>query len=151
MSATNATVDLSIGDVIATSPRTLSAQRAEWYSIGHLAAALDERREPAANIHTDAEIAAAQGLPAPIADGMHQTNWVSSLLTSRFGRDYLESGELRTKFIRPLFIGRQVVVSLKVTGRQEVDNGVRYEFDVSCVDDQGVRTVEGYAALTVSA
>ena len=55
--------------------------------------------------NSDEEYARAQELPAVIADGMISTNWISGMLVEQFGMDYLERGELRTRFRRPVLLG----------------------------------------------
>jgi acyl dehydratase len=111
-----------------------------------------ERQELPKNIHTDAEYARAQGLPAAIADGMHSANWISALLSEVFGVDYIRSGSLRTKFIRPIYVGVSAVTPKAVVrDRTEAeDHSVRYHLDVSCVDDRGQVVVVGEATVAVS-
>ncbi|MGH6944413.1 MAG: MaoC family dehydratase, partial [Geminicoccaceae bacterium] len=100
------------------------------------------------NIHTDEQYAASQGLPAIIADGMITTNWCSSMLIGHFGMDYLERGELRTKFIKPIFLGATISVRGRVLSVERRDSGaVVYALDVWCEDENGVKVTVGDAKV----
>ena len=82
-----------------------AAQRIEWYDSAMLSAATNELRQVGVNIHTDEEFARSEGFPTANADGMIMTNWCSEMLLRAFGMDYLERGELRTKYIKPVNLG----------------------------------------------
>src|SRR5262245_17925733 len=103
-----------------------------------LSAATDELRQVGSNIHTDEEFARSEGFPTTNADGMIMTNWCSSMLVDSFGLHYLERGELRTKYIKPVYSG----VELHVRGRirelsRRPDGNVLYSIDVWCEDEKG--------------
>ena len=102
-----------VGAEIAGPVRLMTAERIEWYDSAMLSAGKGELSQVGVNIHTDEEYAKAQGLPAIIADGMIMTNWCSSMMVQHFGMDYLQHGELRTKFIKPVYLGQ----TLSVRGR----------------------------------
>ena len=100
--ATPAPRDLAVGAEITGPVRLMTAERIEWYDSAMLSAATGTLAQVGSNIHTDEDYARSQGLPAIIADGMIMTNWVSSMLVEHFGMAYVERGELRTKFIKPV-------------------------------------------------
>ena len=65
--------------------------------------------------------------------------------------DYLERGELRTKYIKPVELG----VELHVRGRiKEVapqkDGTTQYVIDVWCEDERGKKLVDGDARVRVA-
>ena len=97
--------EIVVGGELAGPNRYVSPERVRWYGDGMFTAAAGEQRATGVNIHTDEAFAKAQGLPTAIADGMMSTNWISSMLTVAFGAAYLERGELRTKYIRPVPVG----------------------------------------------
>ena len=107
--ATPAPRDLAVGAEITGPVRLMTAERIEWYDSAMLSAAKGALARVGSNIHTDEAYARSQGLPAIIADGMIMTNWVSSMLVEQFGLAYVERGELRTKFIKPVPLGMTVV------------------------------------------
>lgn len=129
---------------------TATAQRIEWYGSAMLTAATGTVRSVGANIHTDKDFARRQGLPDAIADGMICTNWLSSMLLEHFGHHYLERGELRAKFIKPIFAGMVVTMRGRVDSIEELGNGNRsFMLTVWCEDDEGVMRTEGNARVVV--
>ena len=76
---------------------------------GHQRAAPGRRRTSTPT----SEFARSEGFATANADGMIMTNWCSEMLLRAFGIDYLERGELRTKYIKPVNLG----VELHVRGR----------------------------------
>ncbi|MDR1186352.1 MAG: MaoC family dehydratase [Bifidobacteriaceae bacterium] len=140
----------SVGDVIAAPTRPITLRRAGWYSIALMTAAAGEMKPVQKNIHTSEEVAASQGLPGPIADGMHTTNWISKLLTQAFGHHYFERGSLRTKYIKITPIGEPLSCKLKVTAVEAVPTGIKYTMDVWSEDSQGVKLTVGDASVVVS-
>ncbi len=143
--------DLAVGSVIAGPVRVMTMERILWYEAGMRSAATGALTLPHSNIHTDEEYARSQGLPAPIADGMVSTNWISGMLVHQFGMDYLERGELRTKFIKPILLGAVVAVRGRVTAVEpQPGRGVRYMLEVWCEDEKGVKLTVGDARVDVA-
>ena len=138
-----------IGAEIAGPVRLMTAERIEWYDSAMLSAGKGELSQVGVNIHTDDEYAKAQGLPAIIADGMIMTNWCSSMMIQHFGIDYLEHGELRTKFIKPVYLGQTVHVRGRVLSADRSDGGVSYALDVWCEDENGIKVTDGDAKVEV--
>jgi 3-hydroxybutyryl-CoA dehydratase len=142
--------DLAVGSEIAGQERVMTAERIEWYDSAMLSAGNDRFTKVGVNIHTDDEFAKSQGLPAVIADGMITTNWCSSMLIEHFGMDYVERGELRTKFIKPVFRGQTVSVRGRVRSVDRLDGGgIVYALDVWCEVEDGVKVTDGEAKVEV--
>jgi acyl dehydratase len=138
------------GDEIAGPVRGITPQRIEWYDSAMLSAATDELRQVGSNIHTDHAFAQSQGFDQVNADGMIMTNWCSEMLVKAFGLHYLERGELRNKYIRPVHLG----VALRVRGRvtavtPQPEGGILYALDVWCEDQHGTKLVDGDARIEV--
>jgi len=95
----------NVGDELIGPVRPVTPQRIEWYDSAMLSAATNELRQVGSNIHTDEEFARSEGFLAANADGMIMTNWCSEMLIRAFGLHYLEGGELRTKYIKPVYLG----------------------------------------------
>jgi hypothetical protein len=139
---------LEVGTEIAGPVRVVTAERIEWYDSAMLSAASGELAQVGSNIHTDDAYAKSQGLPGVIADGMIMANWCSSMLVERFGMDYLERGELRTKFIKPVLLGATVFVRGRVLAVERGDDGGEvYRLDVWCEDENGTKVVDGDARI----
>ena len=139
------------GDELVGPVRTITPTRIEWYDSAMLSAATDELRQVGSNIHTDEEFARSEGFTAANADGMIMTNWCSEMLLRAFGMDYLERGELRTKYIKPVDLG----VWLHVRGRikealMQPGGSTLYSIDVWCEDEQGKKLVDGDARVDVA-
>jgi hypothetical protein len=150
---TAGSLTLAVDDTIHTEPRMMSREQMRWYcdALETVVAGTGEFIIAGPTIHSDDEFAAANGLPGIIADGMISTNWISALLFDNFGDAYLETGELQTKFIRPVFEDEYIEAHGKVTGVDETDTGTRYSLDVWCQTSTGELCTVGTAAVTVPA
>jgi hypothetical protein len=142
----------NVGDEIAGPVRAITPERIEWYDSGMLSAATNELRQVGSNIHTDVEFARSEGFVTANADGMIMTNWCQEMLLRAFGMDYLERGELRTKYIKPVNLG----VELHVRGRikdavKQANGNTLYTIDVWCEDEDGTKLTDGDAKVDVAA
>jgi len=141
---------LSVGSEIRGPIRIMTPERIEWYDSAMLSAAKGELTRVTVNIHTDEDYAKSEGLPAIIADGMISTNWCSEMMIEHFGLDYIERGELRTRFIKPTFLGVTVSVRGRVTAAEPQPGGaVVYKLDVWCEDETGLKLTVGDAKVEV--
>ena len=148
----SATAAFKVGDALAGPVRAITPQRIEWYDSAMLSSATNELRQVGSNIHTDEAFARSQGFATANADGMIMTNWCSEMLLRAFGVDYLERGELRTKYIKPVNLGVELHVKGRVTEAARLPNGhTRYAIDVWCEDGHGVKLVDGDAKVEVAA
>lgn len=119
-----------VGAEYSLGPRKMTRERMRWYCDALETTALGDGTFVVAEptIHSDDDFARNQGLPGIIADGMLSTNYLSSLMFDVFDMDYLTSGELDTKFIRPVYEDELVTARARVT---EVD-GDRVELELWC-------------------
>jgi len=141
----------NVGDELAGPVRAITAQRIEWYDSAMLSAATDELRQVGSNIHTDEDFARSEGFTTANADGMIMTNWCSQMLLDAFGMDYLERGELRTKYIKPVNLGVQLRVRGRIKDAVRQSNGnVLYTIDVWCEDENGTKLTDGDAKVDVA-
>lgn len=151
MTDTRTAESLVVGSELTWPVRVATLERIQWYEGGMRSAATGVYTLPHSNIHTDDEYAKSQGLPAPIADGMMSTNWISSMLVQYFGMGYIAHGELRTKFIKPILLGAVVFVRGRVSLVERLDNGaISYGLEVWCEDANGVKLTVGDARATVA-
>jgi hypothetical protein len=132
--------------------RTMTAERMRWYAdtleTVSTASAIPIIAEP--NIHTDDDLARANGLPARVADGMVSTNWIHSILAGTYGLNFLEGGSLRTRYVRPIFEDERIEVLIRVTAReQDPDGGEHLVADVQCVKGDGQVATGGVATVRV--
>jgi 3-hydroxybutyryl-CoA dehydratase len=144
--------EYAVGTELLGPVRVVTAERIEWYDSAMLSAAKGELAQVGDNIHTDDAFARNQGLPGTIADGMISTNWCSSMLIAHFGMAYVERGELRTKFIKPILIGATVLVKGRILSAEKRENGgTEYRLDVWCELEDGTKVVDGDARVVVPA
>lgn len=144
--------NFKVGDELLGPVRTITIPRIEWYDSAMLSAATDELRQVGSNIHTDPEYAKAEGFPTVNADGMIMTNWCSEMLVKHFGVDYIATGELRTKFIKPVWLDTELHVKGRIkTATPLANGGTRYELFVWCEDDTGLKLTDGDASVEVAA
>ena len=141
---------LPVGYELVGPVRGITMERIEWYDSALLSCCTNELRQVGSNIHTDPEFAKSEGYAVPIADGMISTNWCSQMLIEQFGMDYIETGELRTKFIKPVDVG----VLLHAKGRvkeatPQPGGGMLYALDVWCEDSNGKVLTVGDAKVAV--
>jgi acyl dehydratase len=142
--------DLQVGAMLPAKELAVTPERVQWYGDGMHSAATGRLMRAGQNIHTDLAYAQSQGLGTAIADGMMSTAWISSVLLKAFGRDYLENGELRTKYIRTTDVGITLKILAKVRERTPSPSGdVRFELDVWTEDRAGVKLTAGDAVVTV--
>ena len=141
--------DVGVGLRIEGPVRTMTVERLMLYGVS-LASAVAGRPTPAPrNIHTDEAYAQQQGWPNVIADGMITANWIHSMLADRFGRSFLETGELSTKFIRPVTAGDVVRVGAEVVGVEEENGRKRLQLSVWCTDGGERPFTVGDASVTI--
>ena len=132
--------------------RSMTAERMRWYSdaLHTVTAGASEPLLAGPNIHTDDELARANGMRSRVADGMVSTNWISSLLTEAYGDDYLRGGSLRTRYVRPIYEDERIEVVVRVTERTATAGEPdRLIADVSCVKEDGEVATAGVAILAV--
>lgn len=141
--------DLAPGDRIEGAFKMVTAERLRWYGDGMLTAAAGSVTLVGSNIHTDEEYARSQGLEAPIADGMLATNWISSLLVATFGTEFFTGGYLRTKYIKPTYVGVLVRPVLVCRSRVEHDGATTFGFEAITEDDAGEKLTDGEAEVRV--
>ena len=136
------------GAEIYRSTRTMTAERMRWYADALHTVVLTSDvpivAEP--NIHTDDDLARANGLPARVADGMVSTNWISSALTEVFGDQYLHGSSLRTRYARPIFEDERIEVVVRVAERQPGE-GESVDLEVECKKADGTVATGGTATV----
>ena len=143
---------LTVGQDLAGPVRAITPERIEWYDSGMLSAATNELRQVGSNIHTDEDYAKREGFSGVNADGMIMTNWCQEMLIQHFGLDFIERGELRTKYIKPVNMGVQLHVKGRVKeAAKQQGGGTLYVLDIWCEDAEGRKLVDGDAKIEVAA
>jgi len=100
-------------------------------------------------IHYDPAFARNAGLPAPIATGVMSSALLSEMLTTAFGVDWIRSGSIDVRFIRPIYAGDTVTARGRITGKSPTNTGVRIALDIWCEIQQGEPVTVGTADVVV--
>lgn len=138
-----------IGDELRGRDWVMTVERVRWYGDGLLTTATGQVTQVGSNIHTDPEYARSQGLPTVIADGMISTNWIQSMLLDQYGNAFLESGMLRTRYVRPTVVGAHIRVLGRVRERVAEGAGTRLVIDVWAEDVDGMMLTVGEASVVI--
>jgi len=100
-------------------------------------------------IHYDPAFAQSVGLPAPIATGVMSSAFLSEMLTTAFGVDWLRSGSMDVKFIRPIYAGDTVTARGRVIGKSATSTGRRIALEIWCETQRGEPVTVGTADVVV--
>jgi acyl dehydratase len=100
-------------------------------------------------IHYDPAFARNAGLPAPIATGVMSSAFLSQMLTTAFGVDWIRSGSIDVKFIRPIYAGDTVTARGRITGKSATSTGVRIALEIWCETQRGKPVTVGTADVVV--
>ena len=100
-------------------------------------------------IHFDPTFAREAGLPAPIATGVMSSAFLSEMLTTAFGVDWIRGGSMHVKFIRPIYAGDTVSARGRITGKSATSTGVRFALEIWCETQRGEPVTVGSASVVV--
>jgi 3-hydroxybutyryl-CoA dehydratase len=100
-------------------------------------------------IHYDPVFAQNAGFPAPIATGVMSSAFLSEMLTRAFGVDWIRSGSIDVKFIRPIYAGDTVTARGRITGKHETSTGIRIVLQIWCETQRGDPVTVGSAQVVV--
>lgn len=92
------------------------------------------------NVHNDPALAESVGLRAPIASGMMQLAYIHELLERHFGEGWTRGGTISARWLHPVYAGDTLTVAGIVTAWGEQDGRPRATVEVSCTNQDGVRT-----------
>lgn len=100
-------------------------------------------------IHIDEEFARQSPLGGTVAHGMLILSYISELMTTNFGKNWLTSGRLSTRFKAPARPGDTITVSGRITRAQKENNSVSVDCDVLCQNQQGEAVIVGETKVSV--
>lgn len=98
------------------------------------------------SIHTDPEWARAKGFPAPLAQGMMSTGYVSQMMVDFLGEGFVEGGKMSVKFIKPVIVGDTLTLHGVVRDLVPEGADTRVVVEVWCENQDGVKTMVGEAS-----
>ncbi len=98
-------------------------------------------------LHLDAEFAAKTQFGGIIAHGMLTLAYVSEMLTSAFGRSWLESGKLKVRLKGPAYPGDEVRTWGHIVKEEPRGAGMAIECKVGLSNSRGEEIITGSAYL----
>ena len=101
-------------------------------------------------IHVDRDFAASSRFGGNIAHGMMIAATISDVMTTVFGRDWLESGRLDIRFNAPVFPGDTVTAFGHVTSVMDLNGRAEVLCSVGVRRQGGEMAITGKAAVVTS-
>ncbi len=101
-------------------------------------------------IHIDEEFARNTPLGGTIAHGMLVLAYVSQMMLSNFGQDWLVGGKLNARFKAPARPGDTITVSGTVRKIEKDEIKTSIKCDILCQNQSGETVISGDGTLTVS-
>lgn len=100
-------------------------------------------------IHVDANYARQTPFGGTIAHGMLVLSYISEMMLSAFGSQWLSTGWLSIRFKTPARSGKQIKIEGKVRSVKRIDKQLEIICDVACQDEAGSLITIGEAGVTV--
>jgi acyl dehydratase len=98
------------------------------------------------DIHSDEAWARKKGFPAPLAQAMMSTAYVSELMTRFVGAGFVKGGKMSMAFIKPVLAGDRLTVHGVVKDTQPEAGRTRVVVEVWCENQRGEKTAVGTAS-----
>jgi acyl dehydratase len=97
-------------------------------------------------IHSDEAFARKRGFPAPLAQAMMSTAYVSEMMTRFVGSGFVKGGTLSMTFVKPVLAGDRLTVHGVVKERRPDAGRTRVVVEVWCENQHGDTTAVGTAS-----
>jgi acyl dehydratase len=97
-------------------------------------------------IHSDEAFARKRGFPAPLAQAMMSTAYVSEMMTRFVGAGFVKGGTLSMTFVKPVLAGDRLTVHGVVKERRPDAGRTRVVVEVWCQNQHGDTTAVGTAS-----
>jgi acyl dehydratase len=98
------------------------------------------------SIHSDEAWARKKGFPAPLAQAMMSTAYVSELMTRFVGAGFVKGGKMSMAFIKPVLAGDRLTVHGVVKDKHPDSGRTRVVVEVWCENQRGEKTAVGTAS-----
>ena len=98
------------------------------------------------SIHTDAEWARQKGFPAPLAQALMSTAYVSQMMVRWLGTGFIQGGKISASFIKPVIVGETLTARAVIKSTEEVAGRPHITVECWCENAQGVKTLVGSAS-----
>jgi 3-hydroxybutyryl-CoA dehydratase len=101
-------------------------------------------------IHVDANYAKQTLFGGTIAHGMLILSYISELMLSAFGSQWLTTGWLSIRFKSPAPSGKKIKVKGRVRSVERIDDKSEIICDVNCLDEAGNPVITGEAGVILN-
>ncbi len=98
------------------------------------------------SIHTSAEIAAAAGFPATVAQGLMSVDHISELIESELGQEWYAHANLSVTFLRPALCGDTLTTNGRLSESREEGGVLRKVYNVWSENQRGETVTSGTAS-----
>ena len=100
-------------------------------------------------IHVDADYARQTSFGGTIAHGMLVLSYISEMMLSTFGSQWIDTGWLSLRFREPARSGKQVKVEGRIRSVEQMDKQLKVICDVVCRDESCTSIITGEAGVTM--
>ncbi len=100
-------------------------------------------------IHVDVNYAKQMPFGSTIAHGMLVLSYISEMMLSTFGSQWLSTGWLSVRFKSPALSGKQVKVEGRIRSVERMDKRSKIICDVACRDEASNPIIIGEAGVTM--
>ncbi len=98
------------------------------------------------SIHTDVEWAKAKGFPAPLAQALMSTAYVSQMMVTWLGTGFIKGGKISASFIKPVIVGDTLTARAVIKSKENDGGRPRVTVECWCENQHGVKTLVGSAS-----
>ena len=100
-------------------------------------------------VHVDANYARQTPFGGTIAHGMLVLSYISELMLSAFGSQWLATGWLSIRFKSPAPSGKKIKVEGRIRAVERIDEKTQVICDVACLDEAGNPIITGEAGVSM--
>lgn len=101
-------------------------------------------------IHIDEDYARKTPLGGTVAHGMMVLAYVSRMMTSAFGTDWLSGGKLDVRFRAPARPGDTIAIGGRITSVERGEDQTQVKCEVLCQNQDGESVITGVAEVGLS-
>ena len=98
------------------------------------------------SIHTDVEWAKQKGFPAPLAQALMSTAYVSQMMVRWLGTGFVKGGKISASFIKPVIVGETLTARAVVKSLEDIGGRSHVTVECWCENQAGVKTLVGSAS-----
>jgi acyl dehydratase len=98
------------------------------------------------SIHTDVAWARQKGFPAPLAQALMSTAYVSQMMVRWLGTGFIQGGRISASFIKPVIVGDTLTARAVIRSQEEVGGRPHVTVECWCENQDGVKTLVGSAS-----